>query len=441
VVKRHKNNAFFDLDSTVTLLKSLLVSSDSTISPPIFQALAFLTPSAKDMFVSATTRGASAYDAFESLFLLPEITSEVAVQVTLDNTEWEVLPWIDQTSLVKYVSPSFTRPFLSSQIIVDWLISTLLDLLSTSDLGADYYNDGVDNFIVSLLNHACSSKEMDLTWSKNEASPSPPQPTSIPNPSLMFHKLTNPANNKAPHDPSSIDWKIVVGSLLILKKSGKKSYRITPSQPPSPLSTLLNLSTLAAASLPKSEKSYILRFLGAVGEVWLAGVVYGGETGIILKGCHCLKIHYGQNLDMERAERIVRGLEVEDDWIEVAPTNQDNSSTTSASAAHSAIALLNDHVLSIRTFNDFSTSFSTLSSPPVALAVEIFLRVWSQISPSISILLSHIEKSPKLGVAAFCRCLMKIDKNGKTLAEACNVHDEVLLAVTAKCVGVNGAVE
>jgi hypothetical protein len=245
-----------------------------------------------------------------------------------------------------------------------------------------------------------------------------------------------------PYDNQSpVEWKLVIGSLLILLKAGKKSYQLTPSHSPQPLSTLLSTSTSCATSILTSEKQHVLRLLGAAEEVWLAGVVYGGETGIILKGCHCLKAYYGTNLDMERAERIVRGLEVEEDWIEVDSRTQDQVSSSTTLAAHSALNLLQTHVLSIRTFNDFSTSFSSTSPPPVAFAVEIFLRVWAQISPPTSILLEHIEKAPKLGVAAFCRCLLD-NKNGKSksLAEVCNVTDEVLLQVAGKCVGVNGAV-
>ena len=322
--------------------------------------------------------------------------------------------------------------------------SVFLDLLRTSSLGSDYFTDGVDDFVTSVLNNACSTDApASLLWSTFEPFPPPPPPSSATSPFHLFQDLTRPSDSTStPYDRRSpVKWKLVIGSLLVLKKAGKMSYQLSPSHAPQPLSTLLSTSTSCIPFTPESEKRDVLRLLGAAEEVWLAGIVYGGETGIILKGCHCLKTYYGANLDMERAERIVRGLEVEEDWIEVDPRSQDQVSSSATVAAHSALNLLQTHVLSIRTFNDFSTSFSSVSPPPVAFAVEIFLRVWAQMDPPISILLEHIEKAPKLGVAAFCRCLLD-NKNGKSksLAEVCNVTDEVLLLVAGKCVGVNGAV-
>ena len=191
-----------------------------------------------------------------------------------------------------------------------------------------------------------------------------------------------------------------------------------------------------AATLRKSQKSQILKFLGSAEEVWLAGIVYGGEPGIILKGIHCVRTFYGEDLNIERAERIIRGLEIEEDWIEVR-LNQRSARGDATQAQFDALALLNEHVLSIRTFGDFDKS---LSASCVPFAAEIFLRVWAQIGGRTALLLEHIAKAPKLGVAVFCRNLLKVDENGLTLAEACNVNDSIILEVASKCVGLKGAI-
>ena len=54
-------------------------------------------------------------EAFNALLLLPSTTSEVAVKVVLENTEWDSLSWTDKTSLATFVCPKppFLKPFLS----------------------------------------------------------------------------------------------------------------------------------------------------------------------------------------------------------------------------------------------------------------------------------------------------------------------------------------
>ena len=231
-LKNHESNRHFDRRAVSSVLLPLLVSQSPprVINQHVFQCLTLTFSSLSELFSEAIKRKSSAYDAYLALQASDDVTVSQAVSIVLDNVTWDDLDWKDKVSISSAVVDE-RQVFMEEEIVNDWVVNTLSDVISSSggqfEKGHKQADDSVDSFVEGIVNWAAGS-DSRLIWGDLLPSSNDPSVFTYDHPVSLFHDLLTkcPAQEAGSTSTSTsttraspVDWKLVMGALLCIKKA------------------------------------------------------------------------------------------------------------------------------------------------------------------------------------------------------------------------------
>jgi hypothetical protein len=248
---------------------------------------------------------------------------------------------------------------------------------------------------------------------------------------------------KASPASGGLDFDLIIPALLILEQremTWNEEAVITTQR-------LLDASCYLAGrpgpTLFSLDASRLMQQCAAADNVAAAAFLAGGKNGLVLSCCDIL---VRQGLDMDQAENFL----VSGSATVLASRRGDTSDPFEVTNRHHAVLwLLTEHVLSVRTFGEFSPSYRRGKVDPV-FAARVCLRTWlflSKSKQSTPWLVGWLRKrlqmsdeqtsSKRLSCAALTRALMwpTGPDEAETLATTLGVENIFLIQLALSCQG------
>ena len=173
-----------------------------------------------------------------------------------------------------------------------------------------------------------------------------------------------------------LDFNLLIPALLLLEHRGVRWHEDSTLTTQTMLNSACNLAGRHSKEEPlfTFDSPTLMRQCGLIGNVLAGAHLVGGVDGLVLKCCDILM--KGAGIDMDEAEAFVV-----DDILHGAMDS--NSTSFELTDEHRKILwLIDEHVLCVRTFGEFSPTSARGKIDPV-FAARACLRTWLRLSCSV----------------------------------------------------------
>lgn len=253
-------------------------------------------------------------------------------------------------------------PLLKDGEVRQWCLDEVSECLTAekrSDSVQLLQSDWLESLIRACLHNAgCNTDLLQVTTERNDEN----DDVNITREGL----LPSPGSG-------GLDFSMVIPALLVLEMRKWNLNHLHSTR------NLLNASCYLAGRRNVEDSQYFLNTSLLMQQCTIANDVeaganlIGGKSGLVLECCHVLMIRLG--LSMEEAENYISS-----DYTELLVDDREAREAFSVSPSHQRLLrLLQEHVVSIRTYGEFETTHVRGRVDPV-FAASLCLKTWWSIS-------------------------------------------------------------